>query len=654
MARSVLTAVRAHGGRRHAPKKDDAIPFPTRPIPFLLRYARLRPWMHGGLLALVVSATACAVAVQYGMKLLVDGMAGGPQAHTAVWTALALFIGLIAAENVLWRLSGWLGCRTVVAAGVDIRVDVFDHLSGHAQRFFGENLTGALGSRITGLAGAFGAITSTLSWNIAPPVTDFIGAMIVFMTVDWRMAVALALFVALMATGLVLFSAKGRVLHREFAEQGAYVNGELVDTVANAWVVKAFSARARERARLAAKFGVEADAQCRSWMHMEKTRVLHDVSLTLMAGSMLTWAVYKWINGQGTPGDAVMVSALTFRILHGSRDLTLALASLTQQFGVIAETLRVIAQPHGVADIPNARPLTQVKGTIEFENISFAYPDGRRVFQDFSLQIPAGQTVGIVGPSGAGKSTLINLMQRFADADQGRVLIDGQDIARMKQDSLRDAIAVVPQEISLFHRTVLENIRYGRPEASEEEVIAAARAACCDEFIRELPHGYDTMVSERGINLSGGQRQRIAIARAILKDAPIIILDEATSALDTESELEIRRAFSELVRGRTVLAVAHRLSTVSSFDRIVVLINGRVVEDGHPAELRRRGGVFDHMWRMQAEGLDLDDIYPVEPGCFDWHSMEEPGRESPDGRTLSSHRRAIPKPNEAPPQTDKM
>jgi ATP-binding cassette subfamily B protein len=386
-------------------------------------------------------------------------------------------------------------------------------------------------------------------------------------------------------------------------------------------------------------------------MHMEKTRVLHDVSLTLMAGSMLTWAVYKWINGQGTPGDVVMVSALTFRILHGSRDLTLALASLTQQFGIIAETLRVIAQPHGVADIPNARPLIQVKGTIEFENISFAYPDGRRVFQDFSLQIPAGQTVGIVGPSGAGKSTLINLMQRFADADQGCVLIDGQDIARMKQDSLRDAIAVVPQEISLFHRTVLENIRYGRPEASEEEVIAAARAACCDEFIRELPHGYGTMVGERGTNLSGGQRQRIAIARAILKDAPIIILDEATSALDTESELEIRRAFSELVRGRTVLAVAHRLSTVSSFDRIVVLINGRVIEDGHPAELRRRGGVFDRMWRMQAEGLDLDDIYSVEPGRSDWHSMEKPGRESPDGRALSSHRRAIPKPNEAPPQT---
>jgi ATP-binding cassette, subfamily B, bacterial len=598
--------------KRRSHEQSSAIPFPTRPIPFLLRYLRLRPWMHGGLLALVITAAACAVAVQWVMKLMVDGMAGGPQAHTGVWIALALFIGLIATENILWRLSGWLGCRTVVAAGVDIRVDVFDHLSGHAQKFFGEHLTGALGSRVTELAGTFGAITSTLTWNIAPPVTDFIGAMIVFVTVDWRMAAALALFVTLMATGLVLFSAKGRHLHREFAAQGAYVNGELVDTVANAWVVKAFSAREREKQRLASKFGVEADAQRKSWMHMEKTRVFHDIGLALMAGSMLFWVVYKWLHGHATPGDVVVVSALTFRILHGSRDLTLSLAGLAQQFGSLTETLRIIAQPHGVVDVPNARPLTNVRGSIEFQDVSFTYPDGRRVFKDFSLRIPAGQTVGIVGPSGAGKSTLINLMQRFADPDRGRVLIDGQDIAHVTQESLRVAIAVVPQEISLFHRSVLENILYGRPEASREEAIAAAKAACCHDFIEALPQGYDTMVGERGMNLSGGQRQRIAIARAILKDAPIIILDEATSALDTESELEIRRAFSELVRGRTVLAVAHRLSTVASFDRIVVLIDGKVIEDGHPAELRRRRGAFDHMWRMQAEGLDLDEAYPAE------------------------------------------
>ena len=627
MTGPMAATIKEHFGKRQRRRETGPeIPFPTRPIPFLLRYARLRPWMHGGLLLVVISAAACAVGVQYGMKLLVDGMNAGPQAHTAVWAALALFIGLIALENVLWRLGGWMGCRTIVAAGVDIRVDVFDHLSGHAQKFFGEHLTGALGNRVTELAGTFGAITSTLTWGIAPPVTDFIGAMVVFMTVDWRMAAALAIFVALMAVGLVLFSAKGRHLQREFAKQGAEVNGELVDTVANAWVVKAFSAREREKQRLASVFGGEAEAQRKSWMHMEKTKVFHDIGLALMAGSMLTWVIYKWAHGQATPGDVVVISALTFRILNGSRDLTLSLAGLTQQFGSLAETLGVIAQPHGVADIPNAQSMTQVKGSIEFQNISFTYPDGRRVFKDFSLRIPAGETVGIVGPSGAGKSTLINLMQRFADADQGCVLIDGQDIARVAQDSVRAAIAVVPQEISLFHRSVLENIRYGRPDASHEEVVAAAIAAYCDEFIQQLPQGYDTMVGERGINLSGGQRQRIAIARAILKDAPIIILDEATSSLDTESELEIRRAFSQLVRGRTVLAVAHRLSTVASFDRIVVLVNGRVVEDGRPAELRRQHGVFDQMWRMQAEGLDVDELYPTKIPHSDECEAEEPER----------------------------
>lgn len=609
-----LTSRNATGRRSWwwpARANSGAVPFPTRPIPFLLRFVRLRPGMHLSLITVVVSAAACAVAVQWGMKLLVDGMAGGPEARSEVWFALSLFIGLIAAENVLWRLAGWLGCRTIVAAGVDVRVQVFDHLSGHSQRFFGQHLIGALGSRLTGLAGAFGAITSALSWAIAPPAIDFVGAMIIFSTVDWRMAVVLAIFVAFMAAGLVFFAVRGRLLHREYAEQGAYVNGELIDTVSNSWTVKIFSARARERARLATKFGLEADAQRKSWMYGEKTRAIHDVFLTLMAGTMLTWAVYEWTQGRITPGDVVVVSAMTFRILHGSRDLTLALTGLTEHFGFITDTLQTIGQPHEVADAPDARGIADAKGDIELQNVSFRYADGRRLFDNLSLEIPAGQRVGIVGPSGAGKSTFINLVQRFADVNDGRILIDGEDIAQITQDSLRSKLATVPQEIALFHRPVIENIRYGRPDATDEEVIAAARATYCDDFIRELPQGYDTMIGERGANLSGGQRQRVALARALLKDAPIIILDEATSALDTESELAIQRAFSELVRGRTVLAVAHRLSTVATFDRIVVLVDGRIVEDGNPAELRRRRGVFDKMWRMQAEGFEIDDLEAV-------------------------------------------
>ena len=592
----------------HPHPLPSAPPFLRSPLSFLTQYVRGRPWHFASLLALIVGAAACSVGVQVGMKLLVDAMAGPERAPGTVWTPLALFIGLIATEHTLWRLGGWLGSRTIVGVGVDVRLDLFEHLSGHPMRYFADHFAGSLGNRITSTAGAVGALISTLTWNIVPPCTDFIGAVIILTTIDWRMAAALSAFVGLAAGGVALFGERGRPLHRAYADQASYVGGELVDVVSNIWAVKAFSARARERARLANKFAVEAHAQRKSWVYLEKTRVLHDVCLCVMAGSMLTWAVSLWSTGQVTPGEVVVVSALTFRILHGSRDLAFAFVGTTQHFGFIAETLRVIGQPHGVSDPSQARSLSNLGGSIAFDDISFAYSDGRRVFEHFTLRIPAGQRIGVVGPSGAGKSTLVGLVQRLEDVQNGRVLIDGQCVTSVTQDSLRAAVAVVPQEISLFHRSVMENIRYGRPDASDEEVVAAARYAYCDEFIRALPAGYDTLVGERGTKLSGGQRQRIGIARAFLKNAPILVLDEATSALDTESEMEIQSALAELMRGRTVLAVAHRLSTLSSFDRIIVLMDGHIVEDGSPLELRRRGGTFDALWRLQAGGFSLDGV----------------------------------------------
>jgi ATP-binding cassette subfamily B protein len=302
-----------------------------------------------------------------------------------------------------------------------------------------------------------------------------------------------------------------------------------------------------------------------------------------------------------TSGDVVLVSALTFRILHGSRDLALALVDTTQQIGAIDDTLRIIVQPHGLEDSDTLLMLAE--GDITFEDISFGYSSRGMIFEHLNLHIPAGQKVGVVGPSGAGKSTLIQLLQRLDDVHAGRILIDGQDIRSVSQNSLREKIAVVPQETALFNRSIRENIRYGRPDASDEEVVDAARRAFCDGFIRELPQGYDTLVGERGVMLSGGQRQRLGIARAFLKDAPILILDEATSALDTQSEGEIQAALNNLVHNRTVVAVAHRLSTLSSFDRIIVLRNGLIIEDGAPLELRSRGGAFEALWRMQAEGF---------------------------------------------------
>jgi ATP-binding cassette subfamily B protein len=368
--------------------------------------------------------------------------------------------------------------------------------------------------------------------------------------------------------------------------------------------VKAFSAREREYRRLEEAMGHEARAQTRSWLHLEKARVLHDVCLCVMAGSMLIWAVFSWRTGNSTPGDVVLVSALTFRILHGSRDLALAAVEATQQFGVIGEMLKVVAQPHRVADHPKAVPFVRGCGAISLRNVRFRYLRGKTVFEHFDLDIPCGQRVGIVGPSGAGKSTLVALIQRLDDVQEGEVLIDGQPITSVKQDSLREAIAVVPQEIALLHRSVRENIRYGKPSATDEEVEAAAAAAFCDEFIKTLPDGFDTVVGERGTRLSGGQRQRIGLARAFLKDAPILLLDEATSSLDSTSEAKIQLALTRLMRGRTVVAVAHRLSTVASFDRVVVIVDGKVTEDGPPAELRKQDGVYGRLWQIQAEGFE--------------------------------------------------
>jgi ATP-binding cassette subfamily B protein len=577
-------------------------PIPDRALPFLLRYVRLRPWLFSAVLLIIVGGASCAVGVQYAMKMLIDAMDADNRQSAAIWMPLALFIGLIATENVLWRLGGVFGSKAVIATGVDLRLDLFEHLTGHPMRYFNQHFSGALGNRVTTAAAATGGLFGTLIWSVIPPITDFLGAVVVLTTIRWPMAIALIASVFLVGWLLIMFGGRGRDIHRNYAELANKASGELIDVVSNVWTVKAFSARQRERERLSVELGSEARAQRKSWMYIEKARVIHDVCLVLMAGGMLTWAILLWRQGSVTTGDVVIVSALTFRILHGSRDLALALVGTAQQFGVINECLNVIAQPHEVKDPEHNGKLHAALGNIRFENVDYTYPDGRQVFRNFNLDIPAGQKIGLVGPSGAGKSTLISLIQRLDDVQTGRILIDSQPVTEVTQDSLRARIAVVPQDIALFHRSVLENIRYGRPEATDKDVYKAARDAYCDDFIRELPQGYDTIVGERGVRLSGGQRQRLGIARAFLKNAPILILDEATSALDTQSEREIQMALAELMRGRTVVAIAHRLSTVASFDRIVVLVDGKIAEDGSPSSLKEEGGVFERLWRLQVVG----------------------------------------------------
>jgi ATP-binding cassette subfamily B protein len=340
-------------------------------------------------------------------------------------------------------------------------------------------------------------------------------------------------------------------------------------------------------------------AQRASLQSLERLRLFHAFSVFIVTCGVLVWSVTLWRERAISTGDVVLTTTLGFTVLHASRDLAMAMVEVVQHFAKLREAVQVLGLPHEMADAPEAVPLIRLGGSVSLVGIAFSYPNGERVLEDFNLHIPAGQKVGLVGRSGAGKSTILSLLQRLYDPERGHVLLDEQDIKLVTQASLRQSIAVVQQDISLFHRSVLENLRYGKPEASDEEVFRAAEAARCTEFINRLPNGFETMVGERGLKLSGGQRQRLAIARAFLRDAPIILLDEATSALDTESEQSIQEALMRLVKGRTVVAIAHRLSTLNSFDRIVVMERGRIIEDGGPNELIRRKGVYSRMYGRQ-------------------------------------------------------
>ena len=589
-----------NAGRASAP---GAAEFPDQPLAFLWHYIRRRPLLHAAALVSVVGAASFACIAQFGLKLIVDAMAAGPQQIVRVWWALALFAGLLASESALWRFGSWFGYRAILIDKAEAKLDLFNHLIGHSSRYFSDRMGGALANRISSTGDSLQQAYSAVLFNIAPVCADFCVALAMLATVEWHLVAALFGFVLVAAGTLFRLSRRGMPRHRFHADRAAEVGGELVDVLSNIWVVKAFSARNRERGRFERLLRIEQDTHRDSLMYVERLRVLHDLALWLMAGGMLAWTLHLWSEGRVSPGDVILTLAMAFRILHGSRDLAFALVNATQFIARIADSIQVIGENHRVVDEPGARSLIHLGGSIDFDNVDFSYPAGHQVFDGFNLRIEPGQRVGLVGPSGAGKSTLIGLVQRLADVDGGRVLIDDQDIRAMTQDSLRAAIAVVPQDILLFHRSALENIRYARPEATDEEVLAAARAARCDDFIRALPDGYDTIVGERGMKLSGGQRQRLGIARALLKDAPIVVLDEATSALDSASEIEIQRALEVLMCGRTVLAIAHRLSTVSGFDRVIVLQQGRIIEDGPPAELRRRRGFFDRMCRLQEDNV---------------------------------------------------
>ncbi|HLZ65725.1 MAG TPA: ABC transporter ATP-binding protein [Aliidongia sp.] len=571
---------------------------------FLLHYVGRRLGSHLVVLLAVFAAVGCAIGAQYGVKNLVDALSSPGVGDARLWGAVGVLLALVAGDNLLWRLAGWVATHAFVAVGGDLRLDLFDHLSGHGTRYFADQFPGALAGRISTAANTAWTIENSLTWTTIPPCTAVLSSIALLGTINWEMTAVLLAIVAILGTIIAKLAAGGHDLHARFAGRAAAVSGDITDVVSNMSLVRAFGAAKREQDRLSRKIEREMSAQRDSLRSLERLRLFHAFSVFIVTAGVLVWAIELWRQHRITTGDVVLTTTLGFTVLHASRDLAMALVELVQHFAKLGEAIEVLGLPHEMQDSPDAKPLINLGGGVTFERVAFDYPSGAPVLRDFDLQVPAGQKVGLVGRSGAGKSTILALLQRLYDPNAGRVLIDEQDIRHVTQESLRQAVAVVQQDISLFHRSALENLRYGRPEASDEEVYRAAEAAHCTEFISRLPEGFDTIVGERGLKLSGGQRQRLAIARAFLRDAPIILLDEATSALDTESEQSIQEALMRLVKNRTVIAIAHRLSTLHSFDRIIVLDRGRIIEDGVPSDLLRRDGPYSRMYGRQLAGKE--------------------------------------------------
>jgi ATP-binding cassette subfamily B multidrug efflux pump len=425
---------------------------------------------------------------------------------------------------------------------------------------------------------------------------------------DWRLLLPLLAWMAAYTLVIVRLVPPVRQRSVTMSEANSVLTGRVVDGFTNILSVKLFAHAEREEA-----FGREAfERQLDASRAMMRTIVTMTAALTIL-NSLFIFAVaalsiWLWMRGEISLGAIAAANSLTLRLNQMSGWILRSITSLFESTGTIENGMATIAQPNAVNDPPGARPLIVRQGAVEFQDVTFRYGEGEPVIQDLTLSIRPGEKVGLVGPSGAGKSTLVNLLLRFYSLQSGRILIDGQHLGAVTQDSLRAAIGMVTQDTSLLHRSVRENILYGRPEADEPMIEAVAEAARADGFIAGLVdprgrRGYGAHVGERGVKLSGGQRQRIAIARVILKDAPILILDEATSALDSEIEAAIQDSLNDLMRGKTVIAIAHRLSTIAAMDRLVVLDEGRIVEEGSHEALLRARGLYARLWERQSGGF---------------------------------------------------
>ncbi len=592
---------------------------PRRLWPFMLGYAR--PFRRLFAFATVVSSAVAAVEIGliYYMGRVVDLLSESTPAR--LWSDHGVELILVGAFILLIRPA--LQALNVLILNNAILPNFETLIRWRAHRqvlrqsvgWFENDLAGRVANRIMQTPPAAGEAVYEIIDAVTFAIAYLVGAVVLLSEADPRLAIPLLVWLALY--GLLMRWTMVRVgpASQKASDARSEVTGRVVDSYTNIHAVKLFAHHDGEirhagRAIQRSRETFQEEMRIYTWM---------DVGLTTLNGFLIIavvgWSVGLWMGGAASVGAIAAASALTLRLNSMTGWIMWALTSLFQNLGIVSEGMETIAQPITIVDRPDAGTLEVAEGEIVFDGVIHHYGQGRGGLDGVSLRVAPGERVGIVGRSGAGKSTLVKLLLRFYDAEAGAIRIDGRDIGSVTQDSLRLSIGMVQQDSSLLHRSIRENILYGRPDATEEEIRAAADRAHASEFIATLRDpdgktGYEARVGERGVKLSGGQRQRIALARVILKDAPILVLDEATSALDSEIEAAIQDTLYGVMEGKTVIAIAHRLSTIARMDRIVVLDEGRVVEEGTHAELERAGGLYARFWRRQAGGFIQTDPNP--------------------------------------------
>lgn len=546
----------------------------------------------------------------YVLKLIIDTVVAYDDNRAAIWSAVSpfalLYIALWIGVATDMRLIDWVKMKLFPSLRQDLMNSMFDYLAHHSYRYFQNNFAGSLSNKIGDMQSGVIAILTTLD-DAFSQLLGIVVAIGMLLLVHPLFALILIGWAVCFLFISYFYFHPIKALSHDFSTTRTKVFGLWVDSISNITNLRLF-ARNRYESQEIGKSVAKAVKQDRAldWMII-KMRIFWDVSIILLISLNILLLVSMYKKGQVTVGDFSFIISLSISIFYNLWYLASQFVTFAEEVGKCKQALSIIESPHEIVDKVGARPLVVTDGQIKFSDVNFHYSEGACLFKNKNIVIPARKKVGLVGFSGSGKSSFVNLILRLFDVESGQICIDHQNIADVTQDSLREQITMIPQDTTLFHRSLMENIRYGRLHATDEEVIAASKMAHCHEFISQLKDGYHSLVGERGIKLSGGQRQRIAIARALLKNSPILILDEATSALDSVTEKYIQESLHSLMQDKTTIVIAHRLSTLSEMDTILVFDQGRIVENGSHKELIKAKGHYARLWAMQAGGFLPDE-----------------------------------------------